>query len=257
MVPNAVVSLDHFGDGGHVHRSVENPFAFAPLSSRFLRRVFWLVLRRQGRPGWGVQSSPRSPLRRWACRHRRTLLESAPTRSATSEVKKPLFSNSIACRRRRSNSAALPLGLMNQCIGICSIRALTIQGSVSQARLGARVSRGPRGCGHGHVPQLANSAARSNGSTMQSPLRSPVQLGGQGAGHGRQLASPPRRARRSRMPISARRDRRRRSQYLQEESGSQDLVCPDFRNASEGQRGGSIPPPPYVSGVSAPPECPE
>ena len=39
------------------------------------------------------------------------------------------------------------------------------------------------------------------------------------------------------MPISARRDRRRRSQYLQEESGSQDLVCPDFRNASEGQSG--------------------
>lgn len=52
-------------------------------------------------------------------------------RPATSVVEKTFSSKSIARRRRRSNSAALPCGLMNQGMGESQLRALIIQGSIN------------------------------------------------------------------------------------------------------------------------------
>jgi len=66
-----------------------------------------------GRPGVGLALSPGSPLRRQISRHCHTALTAAPTIRATVDSEWPPCTSRTALRRRRSNSAALPTGLMN------------------------------------------------------------------------------------------------------------------------------------------------
>src|SRR5205823_11284465 len=95
-----------------VQRSVAYPWARAPRASSRGKRSRCRAVNFGGRPGTGFGANAAAPCRRTASRHRQTALNAAPTMRATVASECPLSSNPIARRRRRSNSTAVPFGLM-------------------------------------------------------------------------------------------------------------------------------------------------
>ena len=95
-----------------VQRSVRYPWDIAPLRRSRRRRSFCRSVSFGGRPGVGLGRNACLPPRRYALRHRITETALHPTRRAVSLSEYPALNQSSARSRRRSNSSAVPHGLI-------------------------------------------------------------------------------------------------------------------------------------------------
>src|SRR3972149_2745473 len=98
---------------GRVHRSVENPWAVAPLRGRFSGRVRVGAVKRGGLPGGGLaRSASVPPVWTSACQ-RLTDAGEQPIFLATSLTPRPSLMSSTARRRRASSAAGVPYGVLH------------------------------------------------------------------------------------------------------------------------------------------------
>jgi len=98
---------------GKVHRSVLNPWAGAPFRSSFRSFPRCRAVNRGGRPGAGFARSASAPPAWTSACQRLTEVGEQPICRATSRTPSPSARRATARRRRASNSAGLPYGLMH------------------------------------------------------------------------------------------------------------------------------------------------